>query len=132
MIQLDVFNDDEKRIIGEKTKINKDFAFVPAVNRAPMWVNKELFERYIHHINFDLAPFQYDDYDVCIRAWLCGLQVGYYSAGFKSLSAGGMRLWNRDIALRQMVHNSKLLYEIYQDKRDEIQENVNKANQIRY
>ncbi len=124
-----VFDETEKKVAGKPIVSGKPFCFVPAVNRAPMWVNKKLFEQKIHHIDFALAPFQYDDYDVCIRAWLSGLQVGCYVAGFKSLSAGGMRLWNQQLALRQMEHNSRFLYEKYRAQKERLRAEVDNANQ---
>ena len=71
-----------------------DFCFVTAVNRAPMWIRKDLFVQYLHHIDYSFAPFQFDDDELCARAWTLGLKVGWYNAGFCSLSVGGMRLWN--------------------------------------
>ena len=66
-----------------------DFCFVPHVNRAPMWLNRSLFLEKLKHIDFDFAPFQFDDVELCLRTWLNGCQVGWYKTGFSSLSAGG-------------------------------------------
>lgn len=71
---------------------DKDFYFVHAVNRAPMLLNKKLFIEHLEHIDFSFAPFQCDDCELCLRAWLYGLKVGWYNAGFKSMVAGGMRI----------------------------------------
>ena len=105
-----------------------DFRFVDAVNRAPMWIRKDLYEQHLHRIDFRLAPFQYDDDELCLRSWLCGLQVGWYDAGFFSLSAGGMRLWNSAFTKQQMERNGRLLYQMYADKIDEIHQLVKKSN----
>ncbi len=107
----------------------KDFAFTSSVNRAPMWIQHELYDKYLHHIDAHFAPFQYDDDEICLRAWLCGLQVGWYNAGFKSLSAGGMRLWNNSFAKEQMDRNGKLLYQMYADKAETIDRLVKESNQ---
>lgn len=104
------------------------FRFVPAVNRAPMWINRKLFLEHLHNIKFSFAPFQYDDYELCLRSWLCGLQVGSYEARFSSLSAGGMRLWNNAFTQEQMRRNGPQLYELYRDKIDEINNLVSQAN----
>ena len=104
------------------------FRYVPAVNRAPMFINKPLFCSVLKNIPFSYAPFQYDDYEICLRAWLNGLTVGSYSANFKSLSAGGMRLWNNAFAKEQMRRNGPQLYDAFRDKMDEIRNLVSKAN----
>ena len=107
----------------------KDFVFTASVNRAPMWINRELFEAHLHHIDATFAPFQYDDDELCLRAWLSGLQVGWYNAGFRSLSAGGMRLWNNQFSKEQTARNGKLLYKMYADKAEEVERLVSAANQ---
>lgn len=114
-------NDTEKWAHGTYMKTDdKEFLFVPAVNRAPMWVRRDLFDEKLHHIDFNFAPFQFDDDELCLRAWLSGLQVGWYNAHFKSLTVGGMRIWNNDFSKEQMDRNGKLLYQMYADKLDEI------------
>lgn len=97
-----------------------EFEFVPHVNRAPMWINRELFEAKLKHIDFSFAPFQYDDIELCLRAWLNGLKVGCYHANFHSLSAGGMRIWNNAFTLSQCERNGHLLYKMYKDKKETI------------
>lgn len=104
------------------------FCFVEAVNRAPMWVNRRLFMEHIREIPHSFAPFQYDDYEVCLRAWLCGLQVGAYDAHFSSLSAGGMRLWNGPFTSEQIRRNGPQLYDLYRNRIDEIRKMVENAN----
>ena len=105
------------------------FAFVTAVNRAPMWIRKDLYDEKLRHIAFDFAPFQYDDYELCMRAWCNGLQVGWYHARFKSLSAGGMRLWNRFFTRQQCERNGKRLYELYHAEAGRIARLVEEANE---
>lgn len=102
--------------------------FVPVVNRAPMWIRKDLYEQKLHHVDFAFAPFQYDDYELCLRAWLNGLQVGWYQVGFKSLGAGGMRLWNGLFTRQQYEKNGKLLYNLYHAKAERIGQLVEEAN----
>lgn len=112
---------------GESIQPTRPFDFVPAVNRAPMWINTELYRQKLHHIDFSFAPFQYDDYELCARAWLSGLQVGWYDAGFKSLSAGGMRLWNQYFAKQQYDKNSRRLYSLYHQQQAEIEHLVRQS-----
>ena len=104
------------------------FRFVPSVNRAPMWIRRDLFEEYLHQIDPAFAPFQYDDDELCLRAWLCGLEVGWYDARFRSLSAGGMRLWNKGFTGEQSQRNGRRLYQMYADRMDEILTKVRQAN----
>lgn len=106
----------------------KAFEFVPAVNRAPMWVERELFCQRVKHIHYGFAPFQFDDYELCLRAWLQGLQVGWYDAGFRSLSAGGMRLYNNHFTRQQYQRNGKLLYDLFHTHIEEINHKVEQAN----
>jgi len=119
-----VFEDDKKKAHGGRPMTKGTFMFVPSVNRAPMWINRELFMQHLHHIDFQFAPFQFDDYELCIRAWLNDLQVGWYDAHFRSLTAGGMRLWNNAFTQEQSERNSKLLYELYADKREKLRQQV--------
>ena len=112
---FDVISEDSAHDIPYKEGINQHFAFVHIVNRAPMWINKRLFDEKLKHIDFNFAPFQYDDSELCLRAWLNGLQVGWYDARFKSLSAGGMRIWNSQFTNEQCIRNQKLLYDMYKD-----------------
>jgi hypothetical protein len=104
------------------------FRFVHAVNRAPMWINKPLYELHLHHIDFRFAPFQYDDDELCLRSWLNGLQVGWYDAQFFSLTSGGMRLWNSAFTQEQMERNGKLLFQLYADKMAGITQQVEACN----
>ena len=104
------------------------FQFVHAVNRAPMWINKPLYEQHLHHIDFRFAPFQYDDDELCLRSWLNGLQVGWYDAQFFSLTSGGMRLWNSAFTQEQMERNGKLLFQLYADKMAGINQQVEACN----
>lgn len=96
------------------------FRFVHNVDRAPMWLNRPLFEDKLKHIDFTFAPFQFDDCELCLRAWLNGLQVGWYKSGFRSLSAGGMRIWNSSFAGSQCRRNAARLYTLYRDRKEAI------------
>ncbi|MGN0035841.1 MAG: glycosyltransferase [Bacteroidaceae bacterium] len=126
---LDIAFDDERRWAhGGSYPHAGDFSFVPAVNRAPMWVNKDLFARHLRHIDYAFAPFQFDDYELCARAWMSGLQVGWYDARFRSLSVGGMRLWNNAFTTEQSRVNGERLYALYADHRDEIHRRVTESN----
>lgn len=128
---LDIaFEDDRQWAHGGPSMAAGDFSYVTAVNRAPMWLNKELFRQHLHHIDFRFAPFQFDDYELCARTWLCGLQVGWYDAAFRSLTAGGMRLWNNDFTREQSERNGRLLYQLYATQREEIARRVAAARRI--
>ena len=129
---LDIAVDHDKQIAhgGKKADGDKEFQFVVSVNRAPMWLNKELFCRHLRHIDFSFAPFQFDDYELCARAWLKDLQVGWYDARFKSLSVGGMRLWNGSFTQEQTQRNGKRLYAMYADKINEIHDKVEACNAL--
>lgn len=124
-----VFEEDTHIGHGGKYQHEDTFCFVPAVNRAPMWLNKRLFIEHLHHIDFQFAPFQFDDYELCARAWLANLQVGWYNAQFQSLSVGGMRLWNNAFTCEQSQRNGKRLYQLYKNKKLEILQKIEEAKQ---
>lgn len=105
-----------------------DFSFVMAVNRAPMWINHVLYKQHLHHIDYSYAPFQFDDDELCLRAWLKGLKVGWYRAHFSSLSVGGMRLYNNAFANEMTLINARKLYDTFADKEQQIIALVEKAN----
>ncbi|MBQ0049037.1 MAG: glycosyltransferase [Bacteroidales bacterium] len=106
-----------------------DFSFVMSVNRAPMWINRALFRTHLHHIDYRFAPFQSDDYELCMRAWMLGLQVGWYRLHFESLSPGGMRLYNSAFTREMTERNAAILYDLYADKEEEIMRRVGEAKE---
>ena len=109
---------------------NHDYKYVQYVDRAPMWIHRELFIRELKGINIMYAPFQWDDADLSLRAWLSGLHVAYYHTGFKigGLGLGGMQLWNKELHHRQDEVNVRRLYEEYGDRLPEIDSMVENAN----
>ena len=102
-------------IVPYTDSASADFRFVAHVDRAPMWINKVLYMEKLKHIDFSFAPFQFDDIELCLRAWLEGYQVGWYKTEFSSLSAGGMRIWNNAFTAEQCRKNIQRLYELYAD-----------------
>lgn len=112
----------------DKCLEGKDFHFVHSVNRAPMLLNKDLFTKHLHHIDFSFAPFQCDDCELCLRAWLSGLKVGWFNAGFESMIAGGMRIWNKGLMGHQEIKNRGKLYKMYQPFAAKITALVDEAN----
>lgn len=128
---LDFIVDEEQKYgIGVNVENNSGlpFCFVHHVDRAPMWLNKKLFEEKLKHIDFDFAPFQYDDCELCLRAWLNGLSVAWYNTNFKSLSAEGMRIWNSSFTGTQCRRNAAKLYDLYKDKKGLLDKLVESAN----
>lgn len=123
---------DEKKKLGLgsvlERKAGEAFLFVPHVDRAPMWLDKNLFLEKLKHIDFSFAPFQFDDCELCLRAWLNGLMVGWYDAHFKSLTAGGMRIWNSSFTETQCQRNAAKLYDLYKDKKEQLDKLVDLAN----
>lgn len=117
---VDLYKDDNLK--------DKEFYFVHSVNRAPMLLNKKLFLEHLKHIDFSFAPFQCDDCELCLRAWLCGLKVGWYNAGFTSMIAGGMRIWNKGLTGFQEMKNRGKLYTMYKQSSERITQLVNEAN----
>jgi glycosyltransferase involved in cell wall biosynthesis len=126
------FRIDEDHKVGGveivENNVSVEFQFVHAVNRAPMLLNKFLYMQYLKHLDLSFAPFQCDDIELCLRAWISGLKVGWYNVGFKSLMSGGMRIWNKNLAHVQGTRNSSKLYELYNKYVGKITEKVKEAN----
>jgi GT2 family glycosyltransferase len=125
---------DESRKVGCTDVMDNnpsaEFQFVHTVNRAPMLLRKSLYMQYLKHFDLSFAPFFADDTELCLRAWMCGLKVGWYNAGFESLMAGGMRIWNTELHYIQGHRNHTKLYEMYQRYADEITKKVLTANAL--
>lgn len=116
-------------LLGTQNGTAGKFRFVPFVNRAPMWLNRALFMNTIGHINQDFAPFQYDDTEMCLRAWKLGLQVGWYNAKFSTgILNGGMRIWNKGFTETQVRKNAAKTYELHGAQLSEIDKMVEASN----
>ncbi|MDJ1175408.1 glycosyltransferase family A protein [Roseofilum capinflatum] len=89
------------------------FMFTMSVNRAPTFLRRTEFLK-IGGINQKYAPFQFDDDEAGIRAWLSGYKVGFYACPFiRGFEVGGMSLYNRNKIKEQSVINIKQLYRDY-------------------
>jgi len=106
------------------------FRFVQTVNRAPMLLKRSHFDSVLRHIDQSFAPIQWDDAELCLRAWLAGLQVGWYEVNFQSgkYGIGGTRIWNNQLLERQNIVNAQKLYERYSNNFEEIRRLVELAN----
>jgi len=122
-------NSFKYKFIGDDTE-SVDFKFVQLVIRAPMWVNRQLFIDKIKHIDQSFAPFQWDDAEVCLRAYSLGLKVGWYRTNFHlgAGGEGGMRIWNTALSHRQDEVNAQKVYDLYENKFEEFQSIIDKAN----
>lgn len=118
------------------TRNNKNspgLAYVPFVNRAPMWFRRDLFRQVLQGVDLSFAPFQWDDAEICLRAWLCGLRVGHYSAQFHigRLGTGGMQLWNSELHHQQDEENVKKLYALYGSQVSQIDALIADCNRLK-
>ena len=115
---------------GAEAAKNAPFRFVQTVNRAPMWIHRPLFMQHLRHIDQSYAPFQWDDAEICLRAYAVGLKVGWYPAGFGhgGTGEGGMRIWNNALHHRQDETNARQLYQVYGHQLARIQATVEEAN----
>ena len=55
------------------------FQFVQAVNEAPLWFKRSAFMQ-LGGYNEEYAPFYWSEQEICLRAWLAGLSVGWYNS----------------------------------------------------
>ncbi|GAB3513172.1 hypothetical protein GCM10027341_54850 [Spirosoma knui] len=119
-----------------KIELSKDsesapgLTYIQYVDRAPMWLRRDVFINVLRDFDPQFAPFQWDDAEVCLRAWTLGLRVGHYPAKFKigGLGTGGMRIWNNELHHRQDEVNIKRVYALYEDKLDYIDSLVDSCN----
>jgi glycosyltransferase involved in cell wall biosynthesis len=89
------------------------FMFTMTVNRAPTFLRRSRFLE-MGGINQKYAPFQFDDDDACIRAWLAGYKAGFYTTSFsRNFDVGGMTLFNSERIKKQIAINAKQLYADY-------------------
>jgi glycosyltransferase involved in cell wall biosynthesis len=89
------------------------FMFTYSVNRDPTFVRRKPFLE-LGGINQEYAPFQFDDDDACVRAWLAGYQVGLYACPFiRNVGTGGMRLFNSKRVSDQAAINAKKFSDAY-------------------
>lgn len=89
------------------------FMFTMTVNRAPVFLRREAFIC-SGGINQKYAPYQCDDVDSSIQAWLQGFEVGLYSCGFqRGLGQQGMKLYNSQTRGQVMGKNWQTIYEQY-------------------
>jgi len=89
------------------------FMFTMTVNRAPVFLRRKEFIK-LGGINQEFAPYQCDDIDYCIRAWLAGYRVGFSHVSFdRNVNTGGMRLFNSGIAIEQEVNHWIKIYQLY-------------------
>lgn len=107
-----------------------NFQFVQVVNRAPMWLHRAHFVSTLRHIDQSYAPLQWDDAELCLRAWLAGLEVAWYPAAFQvgKYGKGGTRIWNNELVERQCVVNGHRLYRQYGPSLQSIVGIVEEAN----
>jgi glycosyltransferase involved in cell wall biosynthesis len=89
------------------------FMFTMTVNRAPTFLRRSSFLE-MGGINQKYAPFQFDDDDACVRAWLEGYKVGFYVSSFaRNFDVGGMNLFNKERLTEQIKINLKKFYSDY-------------------
>jgi glycosyltransferase involved in cell wall biosynthesis len=114
-----------------EAKSGVPFMFTTSVNRSPTFLRRKQFLE-IGGINQDYAPFQFDDDEVSVRAWLAGYQVGLYSCPFvRNVGAGGMRIFNSERVKKQSIINGKRFYDAYGPiiSSGELQNRIDVANQ---
>ncbi|MGA7675045.1 MAG: glycosyltransferase [Rhizomicrobium sp.] len=101
------------RSLGPDKKSHQTFDFIEVINRAPMFVRRSALS-VLGGIDQVFAPFQCDDVDLCLKAWLGGFQVGLYHAPFvHDVGMGGMRLFNAERIPVQAERNWRIIAERY-------------------
>ena len=123
-------NSFKLKLVADGFSSNR-LTYVQYADRAPMWFRRTQFQTVLKSMDINFAPFQWDDAEVCTRAWLSGLHVGHYSAKFKlgSLGTGGIQIWNKELHHRQDEVNVRRLYKTYGSQLPHIHALVEKCNQ---
>lgn len=121
----------ESNPIYEDPKSGISFMFYMATSRAPMFIRRKEFMA-LGGIDQSFAPFQNDDVEICLRAWLNGYQVGFYKAPFlrNVANKGGMRLYNAHSSSVQDALNMKKICAKYGKNiaRGQLRRSVEAAN----
>ncbi|MGH2702531.1 MAG: glycosyltransferase family 2 protein [Actinomycetota bacterium] len=103
---------DDMRV-GYRATGTGDFSFAEYVNRAPFIVRKSAWSD-LGGFDEGFAPFQCDDVDFCIRAWLNGWHVGHRAMPFvRDVGVGGMRLLSDERRAGQMARNWAIIADRY-------------------
>lgn len=129
-------------------------SFDPDSSKAPPIWGEERF-RFVHHVNIGpyfiraqhyeaLEGWDYSfsrvgepgicfDNELCLRAWMNGYQVGYSFVPFKGPPGhysldGGTVLFSEDVRVKNEVHNSSRIFELYERHAQRIDELVKEAN----
>lgn len=93
------------------------FEFVTAVNEAPMWFRRDDF-LYLGGFDEDFAPKYWGEQEICFRAWLAGMSVGWYKSGATIIAVPtrARRNLQRSLASDARERNRALFAEKFQDK----------------
>ncbi len=116
---------------GKKVDGKGTFRYAQSVNAAPMWVRKSAFLE-LGGFDNDFAPNFWHEPELCIRAWLNGWRVGFYSSG---VGIGAVRTHKRrankeSIEIEARGKNHLLLMEKFGDKFEEVQKMVDACNAL--
>lgn len=108
------------------------FQYAQTINAAPLWVRKDLFLK-LGGFAIDFAPALWHEADICIRAWLSGYRVGWYSStvGICALAASARRK-NKSVLVKESTRkNFKLLLKRHGNKLRAVHEMVKRRNASR-
>jgi len=87
--------------------------YVDYVNRAPFIVRREAWVA-LDGFDETFAPFQCDDLDFCVRAWMAGWRIGHLGMPFvRDVGVGGMRLVGDEFRDEQTRRNWGIVAQRY-------------------
>jgi glycosyltransferase involved in cell wall biosynthesis len=117
---------------------NLSWTYAMIVNRGP-WMLKRSATLELGGIDQTFAPFQFDDFDLCMRLWLAGFRVGLFDARFRrDVGVGGMRLFNSKLIDGQTnpnwekaKRNWKLIEKRYRGRIEDVRASVEAARRLR-
>ncbi len=91
-----------------------DYKLVMAVNRAPMWIRRDLLLK-IGYLDESYAPLMCDDIEISLRAWQNNYKVAIYrNKIFERSEIGGSGIYSNYVST-QSQKNHKKVYETYND-----------------
>jgi len=122
------FHGNNDVVKPEKLGKCTSFRFVQTVNAAPMWIRRSSFLE-LGGFDEDFAPFQWSETELCMRAWLNGMSVGWYSPGRVTMSNTSDRRENKNSLVGDMIEiNRRLIYRKFCSRFQEIDALVGARN----
>ena len=113
-----------------------EFRYVMHVNIGPYFIRRRAYfdvGGWDRNLSAPGEPGIGFDSELCLRAWMCGYEVGYRFVPFKGPAThysldGGTMLFGKEVRFRNQWRNHSVIAEMYRDSLSEIVARVHAAN----